>query len=39
VNGATCSWQTCNVSGAPTPPQLTLCGLQSEAPFNCSEHQ
>jgi|HubBroStandDraft_1064217.scaffolds.fasta_scaffold30428_2 hypothetical protein len=39
-NGTTCSWQVCNVQtpyGAAMP-NLTMCGLQSDAPFNCSEH-
>lgn len=38
VNGATCSWQDCAVSGIPMEPELVLCGVQSEAPFNCSNH-
>jgi hypothetical protein len=34
----TCQWQTCNVSGALIEPQLTMCGIQSAAPFNCTAH-
>ena len=37
-NGMTCQWQTCNVSGALIEPQLTMCGIQSAAPFNCTAH-
>jgi hypothetical protein len=42
VNGMTCSWQDCNIAGTAgiiSPPQLTLCGVQSESPFDCSNHQ
>jgi hypothetical protein len=42
VNGMTCSWQDCSISGTSgiiPAPQLTLCGPQSEAPFNCVPHQ
>jgi hypothetical protein len=40
-NGMKCSWQVCSVttpySATPAMPNLTMCGLQSAAPFNCSE--
>jgi len=39
VNGETCSWQNCAVSGITPEPELVLCGVQNEAPFNCSNHQ
>jgi hypothetical protein len=37
-NGMTCTWQDCSVQtpyGAASP-NLTMCGIQSDAPFNCS---
>jgi hypothetical protein len=39
-NGMACSWQICNVTTpyGPAMPNLTMCGLQSAAPFNCAEH-
>jgi len=37
VNGAECIWQDCTVGTL--KPSLTMCGLQSSAPFNCVTHQ
>jgi hypothetical protein len=38
VNGMTCSWQNCAIMGVSPVPELTLCGVQSGSPFNCSNH-
>ncbi len=35
-NGMTCTWQDCMVGTL--MPSLTMCGIQSQAPFNCSAH-
>jgi hypothetical protein len=37
--GMRCILQTCNVGGntpAPLQPQLSMCGLQAQAPFDCA---
>ena len=36
----TCEWQDCSVGSGllSTQPSLTLCGIQSAAPFNCKAH-
>jgi hypothetical protein len=44
VNHMTCSWQVCTIPttvagvAVTLKPNLTMCGLQSAAPFNCAEH-
>jgi hypothetical protein len=37
-NDLTCSWQACDVQTpyGPAKPNLTMCGGQTEAPFNCA---
>lgn len=37
--GGSCTWQVCNVGGLGTAANLTMCGTQSAAPFNCTPHQ
>jgi|HubBroStandDraft_1064217.scaffolds.fasta_scaffold30428_1 hypothetical protein len=46
VNHMDCTWQVCSIDttidGVPNVmlmPNLTMCGLQSAAPFNCTAHQ
>jgi hypothetical protein len=39
-SGVLCKWQDCTVGTgvAALHPSLTMCGIQSQAPFDCTAH-